>query len=99
MQAKKTTPSKALAEIEKACEEIKKLQPISDEIVSYAKQASYGEVTYTKDESYFGPKVHNTWGKKQRGRVHIDIGSEGYHLMLDRHASLRFIEFIKKVRC
>jgi len=89
---------KVRARLEEALREIKELNPTSEEIEEFAKDAPYGMVTFTKDEYYFGPRLHDTWGIKQGGQVHIDIGSSGYHLMLDRASAWGFIEFIKNKR-
>jgi len=91
-------PKHVLKKLESALEEIRELDPTCDEIVEFAKDTGYGEVTITKSEYYFGPRLHNTWGEKQGGRVHIDIGCCGYHLMLDKHTAPAFIEFIRHNR-
>ena len=85
-------------ELQHALEEIEELNPSSDEIQEYGENAGYGVVTYTGDEVYFPPHLHDTWGLKQGGRVHIDIGSLGTHLMLDKVFAWDFIEFIKEKR-
>ena len=90
--------SKALALVTKALEEIKNLDPTCEEIEEYGKNAGYGVVTSAKSENYFGPRLHNSWGDKQGGRVHIDIGCCGYHLMLDKNHANDFISFIKGKR-
>jgi hypothetical protein len=91
-------PWRVLEKLEKALEEFKYLEPGCDEIVEYAKDAGYGTVTSAKSENYFGPRLHNTWGEKAGGRVHIDIGCCGYHLMLDQISAKGFVEFIKNKR-
>ena len=94
----KRFPHKAIKILEGALEEIKALDPTGDEIEKFAEKAGYGIVTSTENENYFGPRLHNTWGVKFGGRVHIDIGCCGYHLMLDKKAVWEFIEFIKSER-
>lgn len=84
--------------LERSLEEIRSLDPTCDEIVEFGKDAGYGIVTITEDEDYYEPHLHNTWGRKYRGRVHIDIGCRGYHLMLDKNIASAFIEFIKRKR-
>jgi len=71
-------------------------QPVYTE--EYAKQADYGVVTFSESKNYFPPKIHDTWLIKRGGRVHIDIGSGGYHLMLDKIYVWDFIKFIKNRR-
>jgi len=94
----KRIPSKAIAELEKALEEIKSLDPTCEEIEEYGENAGYGVVTHTMEEQYFRPHLHDTYGLKQGGRVHIDIGCGGCHLMLDRYEAWYFIAFIKDKR-
>jgi len=91
-------PWKAEAEVKNYLEEIKQLDPTCEEIEEYGKDAVHGEVTPSRGENLWGPKFHNTWGVKFGGRVHIDIGCCGYHLMLDRRAAKSFITFINKRR-
>lgn len=91
-------PYKALKIINDAFEEIKKLNPTCEEIEKYGDQAEHGEVTITDSKRYFPPKVHNTYGKKAPGRVHIDLGYNGVHLMLDKKHVNKFITFIKNHR-
>ena len=91
-------PHNALAEIEKAFAEIIGLTPTCEEIEAYGEKGYYGAVKYTGLSGYHKPKIHNTWGVKYGGRVHIDIGCGGYHLMLDRGFAFDFIEFIKECR-
>lgn len=91
-------PYHALKIVEKALAEIRKLDPSCEEIEEYGEGGGYGTITYTNSDYYFGPLLHNTWGKKVGGRVHIDLGCDGYHLMLDKHTAWGFIEFVKKMR-
>jgi hypothetical protein len=91
-------PYKALAEIEKSSTEITELKPTCEEIEAYGENGYYGAVTYTGSAGYHKPKIHNTWGEKRGGRVHIDMGCGGYHLMLDRSFAKDFIDFIKERR-
>jgi len=95
---KEVIPYKAIKVLESALEQIRELEPTTEEIEEYGKDWVYGVVTYTKDTGYFSPHLHNTWRKKWGGRVHIDIGSAGVHLMLDKHAAWGFINFIKDGR-
>lgn len=107
-QAKKRpreTPWRVTEELEKALSEIKRLDPTCKEIEEYGKDIKgdccgygYGVVTMAKGEGYFGPRLHDTWQIKNGGRVHIDIGCCGYHLMLDKGWAIDFIEFIKNKR-
>ena len=93
-------PYKAIDLVMKELEEIKGLKPTPEEIEKYAEDGGggYGTVTVTDSTGYFPPKLHNTWGEKSGGRVHIDIGSGGYHLMLDKHGANNFIEYLKENR-
>jgi hypothetical protein len=91
-------PTHAIKKVQEAFEIIKKLVPTCEEIDEYAKLASYGVVTSCKGQYYWGPKFHNTWGLKEGGRVHIDLGCCGNHLMLNQHYAYYFIEYIKKKR-
>jgi len=95
----KRTAWKVRQILEPALEEIKSLDPTTEEIVEYAeKEAGWGVVTYTGSENYYRPHLHDTWGIKYQGRVHIDIGAGGYHLMLDKYSAFDFIDFIKSKR-
>ncbi len=95
----KRKPWRVIKKLEILCEKIKELRPTCDEIVEFAENiADYGQVTYTDDDNYFGPRVHDTWLKKLGGRVHIDIGCRGYHLMLDKNVVETFIDFIENRR-
>jgi hypothetical protein len=91
-------PKHVLKKLESALEEIRELDPTCDEIEEFGKDAGYGIVTITEEEDYYEPHLHNTWGRKYRGRVHIDIGCRGYHLMLDKRTAPAFIEFIRHNR-
>lgn len=94
----KKVPWKAQERVLRAFDEIEVLKPTPEEIEEYGKEPCYGVVTYTDDKGYFPPRLRNTWGLKRGGRVHIDIGSGGVHLMLDKDAAQGFIEFIKTKR-
>ena len=93
-------PWRAIKILKRALEEIKSLDPECEEIEEFAKEYEevYGVITTAKDEDYFGPCLHDTWGKKSGGRVHIDIGCCGYHLMLDIRTATDFIKFIRHKR-
>ena len=91
-------PRGATKSVEKALEEIRQIGPGCDEIEEFAKNAPHGVVTAARGENYFGPRFHDTWGEKQSGRVHIDIGCCGIHLMLDQRWAKHFIKFIKDKR-
>jgi len=91
-------PRKVLQKVGAALDEIEKLQPTCEEIEEYGESANYGEVTITENERYFPPRLHDTWGIKQGGRVHIDMGCKGVHLMLDQYNAIEFINFIKRKR-
>lgn len=94
------TPHVVIKEIKQALDEISSMEPTCEEIVEYAKsrQSHYGVVTVTDSEHYFSPRLHDTWGEKRGGRVHIDMGCSNYHLMLDKDYSLDFIDFVKRRR-
>ncbi|MDP2218069.1 MAG: hypothetical protein Q8J68_12375 [Methanolobus sp.] len=48
---------------------------------------------------YYGlPSIHDTYGMKWGGRMHIDMGYPGVHIMLGRHAAPYFINYIKELR-
>lgn len=82
-------------ELESALEEMQELEPTTEEIEEYGETAGYGVVTYTQSTCYFPPSLHDTWGLKHGGRVHIDIGRNGTHLMLDKFSAWDFIDFIR----
>ena len=84
--------------LEPALKEMEELEPTPEEIQEYGKDIGYGVVTYTQNMHYFPPKLHDTWGIKRGGRIHIDIGSDGVHLMLDKFSAWDFIDFIKDKR-
>jgi len=88
--------NKALAEIQEAYEELRKLNWSKEDVVDFVKIADYGAATTCKGKDFFGPDIHDTWGVKKGGRVHIDLGAAGIHLMLDRQNARRFIEFLKE---
>ncbi|GBD98136.1 hypothetical protein BMS3Abin07_00144 [bacterium BMS3Abin07] len=90
-----------MKELTSALNEIKNLVPTCEEIEEYGEKNEdyYGVVTITQNEEYFiRDDPHNTWGLKRGGRVHIDIGCCGYHLMLDKRSVWDFISFIKEKR-
>ena len=89
-------PRKVLARVRKALELIIELGPTCPEIDAYP--AGYGAETYTNATGYFPPKLHDTWQIKTGGRVHIDIGCCGRHLMLNAQDAEDLIEFIEKYR-
>ena len=91
-------PRQALEDVKKALERICNLNPTCDEIKEYGINAGHGVVTIAHSEDYYGPRLHNTLGTKLSGRVHIDIGCCGYHLMLDKYAAKAFILFIERRR-
>jgi hypothetical protein len=94
-------PWRVLAKLQKAVEEIKSLNPTCDEIKEYGEfglNTYSGVVTISQNDMYYPPKIHNTWGLKRGGRVHIDIGCDGYHLMLNKDYARDFIEFIESKR-
>lgn len=94
----KRKPWRVREKLEKALIEIELLDPSCEEIEEYGENAGYGVVTVTENKDYFFPHLHDTWGEKYGGRVHIDIGCGGYHLMLDKYSAEDFIEFIKNKR-
>jgi hypothetical protein len=91
-------PRRVTEQLKEALEEIETLDPTCEEIEEFAKGGGHGIVTSARSESYFGPRFHDTWGGKQGGRVHIDIGCCGYHLMLDKSVAEGFVKFIKSRR-
>ncbi len=90
------TPTKVIQILEKALGEINELGPTCDEIVEFSED--FYDSTRTNSKNYFGPSLHNTWGYKTGGRVHIDIGCDGVHLMLTKDTVYAFIDFIKDKR-
>jgi len=94
----KRVPWRVTEKLEKSFKEINSLDPTCDEITEYGENAGYGVVTFSEKKGYFAPKLHDTWGLKQGGRVHIDIGCDEYHLMLDKDYAEDFIVFIKNKR-
>jgi hypothetical protein len=97
-QRPRQEPNKKRAELERALKVIQKLKPTDDDISEFAETAGYGTVTRSEDQKDFPPHIHNTWGKKSGGSVHIDIGCCGYHLMLTYTTAVDFIRFIKTKR-
>lgn len=97
-QKKPRIPYRALRIVEEAHAEIRKLNPSCEEIEEYGEGGGYGTVTYTKSDYCFGPRLHDTWDVKFGGKVHIDIGCDGYHLMLDKNTVWGFVEFVKRKR-
>jgi len=91
-------PHRALEEIEKSLAKIDRLSPTCDEIIAYGARGEYGTVTKAHSDEYFRARIHDTWGAKSGGRVHIDLGCSGYHLMLDRQHAKEFIKFIEDRR-
>ena len=94
----KIYPSRVIEKLEEALDKIKELDPTCEEIEEYGKEKVSGVVTYTDSERYYPPHLHDTWRVKSGGRVHIDIGCKGVHLMLDQYYAYDFIEFIKDKR-
>ena len=100
----RSPPSHALDIMQKASEEITKLSPTCEEITAYGEylyenKTDYGVLTTTTGNDYF-QRLHDTWYEhsKYGGRVHIDLGCNGYHLMLTKNTYMDFIDFIKKKR-
>lgn len=97
-------PAHALKLIKKINGEIAKLSPTCKEMTSYAEYlyktgSDYGVVTITNGDDYF-QRVHDTWyaNLKKDGRVNIDLGCNGYHLMLTRKTGYGFISFVRSGR-
>jgi hypothetical protein len=59
----------------------------------------HGTVTEANGEEYF-QRIHDTWCQhsKYGGRVHIDLGCNGYHLMLTRETCADFMDFVMERR-
>ena len=100
----RSQPYHAIETMRKANEEITKLSPTCEEIAAYgeylyATSNNYGIVTLTNGNNYF-QRLHDTWYEhsKYGGRVHIDLGCNGYHLMFTKNTYMEFIDFIKKRR-
>lgn len=98
LRPRRIEPWRVLEKVKKALEEIERLDPTCDEIEEYGKTGGHGVVTSTYGENYFGPRLHNKWGTEYQGRVHIDLGCCGYHLMLDQRCAGGFIKFIEDKR-
>lgn len=95
----KRKPVKAIKELEQALSIINSLDPTCDEIIEYGKSEHYGAASFNeRNGGYWKPQLHNTWGEKRGGRVHIDIGCGGWHLMLDRYWAPDFIAWIREKR-
>ena len=84
---------------------INELEPTYEEIKSFAEKAEkegrYGVVTYTKrSDNPLIIRLHETWRQTGHfgGRIHIDIISGEFHLMLDKNTAPIFLDFIKKRR-
>ena len=97
-------PLHAIEIMSRANEEIIKLSPTWEEISDYAEylfenNKNYGVVTLTNGEDFF-QRLHDTWYEhsKYGGRVRIDLGCNGYHLMLTKNTYVDFIDFIKNKR-
>ena len=91
-------PWRVMQRLTQSLEEIQQLKPTCKEILAFRPQPVQGVATYTESDRYFAPKLHNTWGLKSGGRVHIDIGCCGCHLMLDKNNAEDFIKFIREMR-
>jgi hypothetical protein len=91
-------PWRVMQRLTKSLEKIQQLKPTCKEILAFGPQSVRGVVTYTESDRYFAPKLHNTLGFKSGGRVHIDIGCGGCHLMLDKNNAEEFIKFIRAMR-
>lgn len=94
----KNIPQRAIDKITPMLEEMIALDPTCDEIKEYGKDPIYGLVSHTTATGYFAPSLHDTWQDKRSGRVHIDIGCDQVHLMLDYDNAIEFIETIKSQR-
>lgn len=70
------------------------------EIIEYVEgEAGHGEIAYTeKDDNPLIIRLHDTYRIKFHGRLHIDIISGEFHLMLDRENASKFLDFIKNKR-
>ena len=97
-------PVLAMEAIRKANGKVIKLKPTCEEISAYGEHLyetgnSHGTVTETNGEEYF-QRIHDTWyqDSKQGGRVHIDLGCNGYHLMLTWETCADFINFVRERR-
>jgi len=91
-------PYRAIGKLQDVLDEIDALDLSGEEITAYGQIAGYGEVTWTRQTGYFPPRIHDTWQLKRGGRVHIDIGWDGCHLMLNAESARAFVEFIKARR-
>ncbi len=89
-------PTRAIQILEKALDEIRELGPTCDEIIAFSEVSS--NWTHSRSKSYHSPRLHNTWGYKKGGRVHIDLGCAGIHVMLTKECVYGFIDFIKDER-
>ena len=83
--------------------EIIKLSPTCEEITAYGDHLyetkhDHGVLTITNGNDYF-QMVHDTWYSysKYGGRVHTDLGCNGYHLMFIKEKYMDFIDFIKRI--
>lgn len=87
--------------MQKVYEEILELEPTYEEIKAFVDEygESYGVVTYTRgDDNPSSIGLHDTWRVKWGGRLHIDVVSGEFHLMLDKHFAPEFLNFIKEKR-
>jgi len=91
-------PWRVLEKVKKSLKRLEELDPSCEEIKEYAQLAGDDEITDTDSENKFGPRLHDTWCVKRGGRVHIDIGCCGYHLMLNKNNAEAFIRFIEDKR-
>ena len=108
MPKKQSRKKKETAEeiVEGYYQKIDELNPTYKEIESFTEKAekerwSYGVVTYTKrDGNPLTIRFHDTWRQPGHfgGRIHIDIISGRFHLMLDKNMAPVFLDFIKKKR-
>lgn len=90
-------PIHAYAIVEKALDEILQLNPTCDEIIAFSENYP-GTWTHSNAKGFFRPRLHDTWGIKRGGRVHIDLGCAGHHVMLTKKTADVFIDFIKDKR-
>ena len=80
-------------------EELLLLNPTYKEITEYSEGADYGELTFCKrNDNPLVIRLHDTWGIKRGGRLHIDIISGEFHLMLDKNQAPIFLNFIKEIK-
>lgn len=85
-------------EMKRIYEELVELAPPHEAIDAYVVESKcrYGELTSPKwSNNSLSIRLHDTYGIKYGGKIHIDVVSSGHHLMLNKKHAPLFLKFIK----